>query len=162
MVTESCRTGLIISTDQASTAALDELIVACGWPVLLEATPLRLRRELLFGVPKLSLFWMDDERHVESTVRLLAWLRDIQPGVRRVAVGYRIDAEAEIEVRSAGAHLYLAATNNIHAIVEGSLATWVRGRKGTANESSERTFVGAQQWAPQRPPGVPLHPSGPP
>ncbi len=162
MVTESCRTGLIISTDQTSTAALDELIVACGWPVLLEATPLRLRRELLFGLPKLSLFWMDDERHVESTVRLLAWLRDIQPGVRRVAVGYRIGAEAEIEVRSAGAHLYLAASNNIHAIVEGSLAPWVRGRRHAVSESTERTFARSPQRSSQKPPGVPLHPSGPP
>lgn len=128
MVTESTRQGLIVSTSPQATAALGELIVCCGWPTLLHATPQRFRRELMLGVPKLSLFWLDDERDVAATVQVLAWLGTNQPAVRRIAVGYRLAADVEVAVRSASAHLYLAVDDNIRALVDGSIFQCLRGR----------------------------------
>jgi hypothetical protein len=159
MVTESSRQGLIVSTSPRSTAPLDELIVCCGWPALLEVTPLRFRRELLLGVPTLSLFWMDNALHVGATVRLLAWLRAYQPAVRRVAVGYRLSPEVEVEVRSAGAHVYLPAADDFRSLLEGSIAPWVCGHERAATELSERPFARLSARASQ---GVPLPPAGPP
>ncbi len=163
MVTESTSQGLIVSTSPRAAAALDELIVCCGWPVLLQATPQRFRRELLLGVPKLSLFWLDDERDVATTVQLLSWLGTYQPAVRRVAVGYQLPANVEVAVRSAGAHMYLAAADNIRALLDGSIAPWLRGRDRSAVEFSERPFaVDSPRGSRASPLGVTLHPSGPP
>src|SRR3954453_11311157 len=100
MVTESSRQGLIVSASPLATPALRDVIDVCGWPVLLQATPQQFRRAMLLGVPRLSLFWLEDYRYVGPPVELLSWLRMFEPAVRRIAIGYQLTANIEVAVRS--------------------------------------------------------------
>ncbi len=128
MVTESSRQGLIVSASPLATPPLKEVIDFCGWPILLQATPRQFRREMLQGVPQLSLFWLDDDRYVGTTVQLLSWLGMCEPAVRRFVIGYRMAVETEVAVRSAGADLYLAADGNLRAMLDGAIAPWLHRR----------------------------------
>jgi hypothetical protein len=126
VVTQSVKEGLILSPCGQPTAALDELIASCGWPAMLQATPLRLRRELSLGVPKLSLIWLDDYRDLVAGVRLLEWLRAYHPTVRRLAVAYRLAADdVEPAIRSAGVHFFLAIDSQIRMVAEGLCTQWL-------------------------------------
>src|SRR5690348_5967805 len=107
MVTVTSRYGLIVSASPLATPALREVSDYSGWPVLLQATPRQLRNEIQLGVPKLSLFWLDDDRYVDTTVQLMSWLAMCEPAVRRVAIGYRMRGDIEVAMRTASAHLYL-------------------------------------------------------
>ncbi len=124
MVTESPRYGLIVSASPQATAVLDELIACCGWPAVRQATVQRLHRALLLGVPAVSLFWLDHERDVAGTAALLEWLGMCQPTVRRIAVGFQLPADVEVALRGAGAHLYLAAADDMQALVESWIPQW--------------------------------------
>jgi hypothetical protein len=162
MITESSRQGLIVSAGALATPALKEVIDCCGWPVLLQATPRQLRREMLLGVPKLSLFWLDDDRYVGTTVQLLSWLGMCEPTVRRITVGYRLPANVEVAVRCAGTHLYLAADGNLRSLLESAVATWLQRGKAAAIAAGEPTFIVQSVGCSQAPLGITLHPSGPP
>ena len=170
MVTKSFREGLIVSPRASSTAPLDELLASCDWPAVLEATPQRLRRELSLRVPEVTLFWLDDEGHVDATVQLVSWLRNFQPAIRRVAVGFRVVPDVEVALRAAGAHVYLAANDRVAPLLESMLAGWPRHTDTSPTGASP---LEASPNEPQScPPPVPdrtkaplsvtLHPSGPP
>ena len=162
MVTESSRQGLIVSTSPLATPALREVIDFCGWPVLLQTTPRQFRREMLLGVPKLSLFWLDDDRYVGTTVQLLSWLAMCEPAVRRIAIGYRLAANIEVAVRSAGAHLYLAADGNLRSLLDGAIAPWLQRRGRPANVARQPSSTVQSVGCLQAPSGITLHASGPP
>ena len=162
MVTESSRQGLIVSASPLAAHALRQVIDFCGWPVLLHATPRQFRREMMLGVPKVSLFWLDDDRYVGTTVELLSWLGMCEPAVRRITIGYRLAANVEVAVRSAGAQLYLAADGNLCSILDGAIVPWLhcRGRSAVvAREPSStvQSVGGSQAFS-----GITLHASGPP
>jgi hypothetical protein len=162
MVTEFSRQGLIASASPLATPALREVIDCCGWPVLLHATPRQYRREMLVRIPEVSLFWLDDDRYVGATVQLLSWLGMYEPAVQRIAIGYRLGTNIEVGVRSAGAHLYLAADGDLRSMLNGAIAPWLRGRNlpaaGARKQSSTVQWVGCSQG----PASSPLHFSGPP
>jgi hypothetical protein len=162
MITKSARQGLVVSTRSQATGALNELISGCGWPALLQATPQQFRRAVLLGVPEFSLFWLDDERDVAITIRLLAWLKAYLPAVRRIAVGYRLPTHVEVAIRSGGAHVYLTATDDIRALLDGPIAQWLCREVRRDVELSERPFaVDASKDSPASH-GIVLNSSGPP
>jgi hypothetical protein len=110
--------GLIVAINPQAKASLSELIKSCGWPVLLEATPLRLRRQLLLSMPAAALFWIDVETELKGMLELLSWLKSCEPSVRRIAVAYRLPTDVEIAVRSAGVHLYWSADEDLQLLVD--------------------------------------------
>ncbi len=126
MARASTAQGLIVATNRQLTAALDELIACCGWPALLDATPQRFRRHMLLAAPRVSLFWLDDQSNLASTIQLLKWLGTYERVVRRIAVAYRLPTGVEVAIRGAGAQMYLAADDDIRAIVGGWMPCWLR------------------------------------
>ena len=125
MVAQFINEGVILSACGRRTSALDELVVTCGWPAVLEATPGRLRRELSLGIPKVSLIWLDDYRELAATVRLLDWLKESHPSVRRLVVAYCLAADyVEPAIRSAGVHFFLAIDGQIRAMAQGVCSQW--------------------------------------
>ena len=124
--------------------------------------------------PELSLFWLDDDRYVGTTVQLLSWLGMCEPAVRRFAIGYRMAVETEVAVRSAGAHLYLAADGNLRAmlearshhgcIVEIGRLLWSANRRptpqslGCAQGPPPSTLVGHPEWSLHRKPLISTQP----
>jgi hypothetical protein len=162
MITESSRQGLIVSASPLAAHALRQVIEYCGWPVLLHATPRQFRREMMQGVPQLSLFWLDDDRYVGTTVELLSWLGSCEPAVRRIAIGYRLAANVEVTVRSAGAHLYLAADDNLRSILDGAIAPWLHRRDRSAVVAREPSSTVQSVRGAQALSGITLHASGPP
>ena len=125
MVTRAVNAGLIISSGVEPTAALDELSASCGWPMVLQATPARLRQEFSWGVPRVSLVWLGHRGELAASVRLLGWLRAAHPGVRRLALAYRLaDDDIEPAVRSAGVHLFLAVDGQVRAVAD-RLRLWM-------------------------------------
>jgi hypothetical protein len=162
MVTESSRQGLIVSAGSLATPALREVIDFCGWPVLLQTTPRQFRREMLLGVPKVSLFWLDDDHYVGTTVQLLSWLGMCEPAVRRIAIGYRLAANIEVALRSAGAQLYLAADGNLRSMLDGAIAPWLHSRDRPAAVAGKPSITVQSVGCSQAPSGITLNPSGPP
>lgn len=121
--------GLIVATSRQVTSALEELIAYCDWPVLLHATPQWLRRQMLLGAPRVSLFWLEDESDVPAAIQLLTWLGTYENAVRRIVVAYRLPTDVEVAMRGAGTHLYLATDNNVSALVDAWMPCW-RGIEG--------------------------------
>ncbi len=154
--------GLIVSVNPLATPALNEVSDFCGWPVLMAATPLDLRREILRHASRISLLWLDDERHVGATTELLSSLATWQPAVRRIAIGYRMPADVEIAMRSAGVHFYLAAGDDLRTALEVEVAPWLhcRGRQAIAarEPSANVPSIGRSRASPQQS----LHVTGPP
>ena len=141
MIVASKSPGLIVATRPRAAAALDELIDCCGWPALLHATPRQLRNELVRRAPRFSLFWLDDQRELAATSRLLNWLAGYEPAVRRFAVGYQLPESLEVAVRSAGAHVYFDATQDIRALVDDSILRWLQSDGHGAADKVERSYV---------------------
>ena len=125
MARASTQHGLIVTTNRHVTASLDELIVGCDWPILLTATPQRLRRQLLLGAPKISLLWIDVQSDLPLTIELLSWLARHAHAVRRIVVAYQLSSDVEVAIRCAGAQLYLAADDNISALIDAWLPMWL-------------------------------------
>lgn len=105
---EETRNGLILATGSQATDAIEALVACCDWPVLWQATPAVMRRTGSLDALTQAICWIEHEHELESASRLLEFLASFHPGVRRGAVGYRLPAQAEIALRSAGAQLYLA------------------------------------------------------
>ncbi len=131
MITHATKPGLIVSAARRPLGAFDELIDYCGWPVLLAATPRRLRRELLLGVPSVSLFWLDDARDLVAVVELLRWLRGYRPAVRRFVMAYRPDAQVEPAVRGANVHFFAAVERDIRNLLESPALEWLPAAHGS-------------------------------
>jgi hypothetical protein len=108
MVTKISPLGLIVATRKEVTPPLDNVVRCCGWPLLLEATPRRLAHELALRKPECVLFWLEDRAALSPTERLVSWSRERGTRPHRVAVAYRMDANAEAVLRSAGAHSFLS------------------------------------------------------
>lgn len=142
MVAQFVNAGLILSTCGQATSALDDLVAACGWPAVLQATPSRLQRELSLGIPRVSLVWLDDFRELAATTRLLEWLRASHPSVRRLAVAYRLAAgDVEPDIRSAGVHFFVAIDGQVRALAVGLCRQWL----------AQPTHVAPQKIAPTHP-----------
>ncbi|HEX3725791.1 MAG TPA: hypothetical protein VHV08_06090 [Pirellulales bacterium] len=147
MVAQFVNAGLILSTDGQTTSALDDLVAACGWPALLQATPRRLRQELSLGVPKLSLVWLDDFRELSATTRLLEWLRDAHPAVPRLAVAYRLGGkDVEPAIRSAGVHFFVAIDGQIRELAEGLCRQWLPQPALQTPQKIARPRIMRQEW----------------
>jgi hypothetical protein len=110
MVAKRTAPGLIATTRADATPPLEELVACCGWPLLLEAGPRRLLRELALRRPECLLFWTDDWYDVGPTAELITWSRRRGNRPFRVAVAYELTSEAEAVFRAAGAHSFLAVT----------------------------------------------------
>lgn len=162
MVTEPSRQGLIVSASPLATPALREVSDYCGWPVLLQATARQLRSEMQLGVPKLSLFWLDDDQYVGTTLQLMSWLAMCEPAVRRVAIGYRMRANIEVAMRSASAHLYLAADGDLRSLLGKAISPWLRGPDPPAALAREELSTVQPDGDSQARDITTLHPSGPP
>jgi hypothetical protein len=107
MVVKISPRGLIATTRAVATPPLDDVVDSCGWPLLLEATPRRMQRELALHNPECVLFWLDDQRAVARTAHLIAWSRHRGARPYRVAVAYRLEGDVESVLRAAGAHSFL-------------------------------------------------------
>lgn len=99
--------GLIATTRASATPQLDEVANCCGWPLVLEASPRRLARELSLHDPECVLFWLDDRHAIASTARLVEWSRQRGSRPYRVAVAFRLESDVEAVFREAGAHAFL-------------------------------------------------------
>jgi len=119
--------GLITTTHQQATSAMEELIRCCGFPVVWSATPLRVRRHMLQSMPRVAVVWLDRDCDVEAAVQMLIWLGTYEPEVRRIAVAYQLPTELEVSMRCAGAHVYLATEDGIRGGIQHQLAGWLPG-----------------------------------
>jgi hypothetical protein len=126
MTRAATKQGLIVATNRQATSALEELIAYCDWPVLLHASPQRLRHQMLLGAPRVALSWLDDESDVPAAIQLLTWLRTYENAVRRIVMAYRLPTDVEVAVRGAGTHLYLATDDNVSALVDAWMPCWQR------------------------------------
>jgi len=103
--------GLIASTRMSVSPQLDDLVACCGWPLLLEATPRLLAHELSNLDPACVLFWLEEQRDVVPTTRLMAWLRLRGARPYRVAAARCMECGVEAALRAAGAHTFLAVAH---------------------------------------------------
>lgn len=126
MVTKISPQGLIASTRSDSTPPLIDLADCCGWPLLLDATPRRLHRELSHHNPECVLFWLDDERCVTATATLIAWSREHGARPIRIVVAFEIDAHVESVFRAAGAHGFFPVACHSMAFVTDALMPMLR------------------------------------
>ena len=139
--------GLIVSTAPHGTAAFDALVSCLEWPVVVAASPRRVRDELPLNELQCLLFWLEDQREINATVNLLTWLRERSPRVYRIAIAYRIDARVEPLIRGAGVQMYLPATADIGSVFDE--AVWpLLDRVGLVPVAAERArpptrFAGA-------------------
>ena len=116
----------IIATPQVDvTPPLDELVACCGWPLVLAATPRRLLCELSLHNSLCVLFWIEDRRYVTSTGELIAWLHDRGNRPYRVVIADHLDHEVELVLRAAGAHGYVAVSNDVASAVRQDLTPWL-------------------------------------
>src|SRR5262245_49201291 len=95
MVVKLSSGGLIATTRAKVTPPLKELVGSCGWPLLLEASPRRMHRELSVHSPECVLFWLDELQAVAATAQLIAWSRHRGARPFRVAVAYRMTDDVE-------------------------------------------------------------------
>jgi hypothetical protein len=111
----------LIATVRAATPTLDVVAASCGWPVLLEASPRRVERELSVLNPECVLFWLDDVLAIEATARLIAWSR--QRGARPLRMAAALDPDDAVEavLRAAGAHGFLSVTQHSAAMIAHAL-----------------------------------------
>ncbi len=107
MVKKHSPLGLIATTRADVTPPLDDVVNCCGWPLLLEASPRSLARELSLHHPACVLFWLDDRNGLAPMARLVEWSRDRGRRPYRVAVAFRLEPDVEAAFRAAGAHTFL-------------------------------------------------------
>jgi hypothetical protein len=140
MVVKNSPRGLIATTRAAATPPLDDVVCRCGWPLVLEATPRRMQRELALHRPECVLFWLDDGQAVEPTAQLIAWSRHRGARPYRVAVAYRMTCDVESVLRAAGAHSFLPlagqAGAHVAAAMERLLTESVRTVEAVATSST--------------------------
>lgn len=127
MIANDPPAGLIATVRESTTPTLDGVASCCGWPVLVEATPRRLDRELSAANPECVLFWLDDVDAVDATVRLVAWAR--QRSARPLRVVAALDANAAVEsaLRSAGAHGFLPVNGQSASLIAEALSPLLAG-----------------------------------
>jgi hypothetical protein len=154
--------GLIIAGCPQSASVLDELMTYCGWPIVFQATPRQLRDEIVSNVPQALLFWLDRERDFDAMFRLLKWLAAYQPRLQRYAVGYELPENMEVAVRNAGAHVYLAAANDIRELLAGPIFQSLLGEGHYAHKAAKRSAVSNSPEAVLECRGVALHNGLPP
>jgi hypothetical protein len=151
MVAKHTAPGLIATTRTDATPPLEELVACCGWPLVLEAGPRRMLRELALHRPECVLFWTDDWCDVAPTAELIAWSRRRGHRPFRVAVAYQLAREAEAVFRAAGAHSFLPISGRPGAAVAAALGQLVAGAVPAAAEGH---LVGPVDFATElvRPP----------
>lgn len=151
MVAQAAPPGLIVATRSEATSPLDELARCCGWPMLLEAGPRRLLRELSLRRPECVLFWTDDWRDVTSTAALIAWLRQRGDRPLRLAVAYQLAMDVEAVFRAAGAHSFLPIAGRPSDAIAEALWQLVAASAPTAGASKP---IGHEEFATElvRPP----------
>jgi hypothetical protein len=142
MVTRHLPTGLIATTRASVSPQLDDLIACCGWPLLLEASPRLLGRELSQHNPECVLFWLEDRQGIASMARLVAWSRERGARPYRVAVAMLLDAGLEAALRTAGAHSFLAIADWSAADVIDALWPLLQQSARPAAEIA----AGAKRW----------------
>lgn len=127
MVVSDPSPGLIATVQAAATPTLDDVAASCGWPVLLEASPRRVQRELATTNPECLLFWLDDGLAIEATARLIAWAR--QRGARPLRVAAALDADDAVEaaLRAAGAHSFLSVSRHTAGAIASALMPLLAG-----------------------------------
>lgn len=127
MVVSDSSPGLIATAQASATRMLDDVAASCGWPVLLEASPRRIQRELSALNPECILFWLDDLLAIEATARLIAWSR--QRGARPLRVAAALDPDVAVEaaLRAAGAHGFLSVSRQSAGLIAGALAPLLAG-----------------------------------
>ncbi len=119
MIAPTTSAGLILSTSRARTATFDELVSGCGWPAVLQATPARLRRDLLLANAEVSFLWLESRDELAATVRLLTWLKATHPTVRRWVVTYGLAADqVEPPLRSAGVHMFVPCEGSVRRMAQ--------------------------------------------
>ncbi len=150
MVKKHLPIGLIATTRADLTPLLDDVVHCCGWPLLLEASPRRLARELSLYDPECVLFWLDDRQGLAPTARLVEWSR--QRGARpyRLAVAFRLDSEIEAVLRAAGAHTFLSIADRSAV----SVADALRPLFAAAVRPAAAAAEGARPWTAPREPVV--------
>jgi hypothetical protein len=111
MVMKNSSAGLIATTRTDISPPLNDLIACCGWPLVLEARPRRLARELALHNPSYVLFWLDNRQSIAATARLITWSRERGHRPYRVTVAYRMEADVEAVFRAAGAHSFFQITD---------------------------------------------------
>lgn len=121
MVVKNSPRGLIATTRADATPPLNDVVGCCGWPLLLEASPRRMQRELALQNPECVLFWLDDWRAVAPTAQLIAWSRHRGARPYRVAVAYRMNDDVESVLRAAGAHSFLPLAGQSGNVVAAAL-----------------------------------------
>ncbi len=139
MVMQHTKLGLILSAGQTATTALGELAACCDWPVLLQATPRRVQRELLLQGPEVLLIWLDDLRDMAATVRLLEWLSGYRSEVRRLAIAYQLGPAVELAIRGAGVHYFVALDSGIHALLNGPVSEWLASTRRVEQSGAPHT-----------------------
>lgn len=132
MVTPVRHDGLILAPSSRPSAALDELAACCDWPVVLGANPRRVMaateswcRESLACL----LFWLQDQRDVAPTVELVRWSCQRDGRLFRIALAYRLGEDVERAVRTAGAHVYLSASENLGTVAQEAILPLMNGRR---------------------------------
>ncbi len=134
MVASDPAPGLIATVQAAATPILDDVAASCGWPVLLEATPRRVQRELAATNPECVLFWLDDLLAIDATARLIAWAR--QRGARPLRMAAALDASDAVEsaLRAAGAHSFLSVSSRTAGAIAAALSPLLAGAARTPAE----------------------------
>lgn len=148
MVATLSPSGLIATTRAALTPQLDELATSCRWPVVLEATPRRLQRELASHSPECLVFWLDELAAIEPIARLITWAR--QRGARplRVAVACDIAGDAESTLRAAGAHGFLSLHGLAASAASDALQPLLQGAAIDAAAMASRSPIAATRGHP--------------
>ena len=121
MVSDVTRTGLIVSPIGRASDLLDELIAATEWPVLLEPSVRLLFQQIEVTSPQCLLFWFDESHEIESTLKLVARLRDRGSRPYRMAVTHQLSADAEPAIRAAGVHSVLNLCGSVQSLVQDAL-----------------------------------------
>jgi len=149
MITQAIKQGLVITAAEHVTPPLEQLIACCGSPLLLAAKPVHLRQKLMKGIPQLSLFWIDDRRDLVALLRLLSWLRDFRPAVRRCVLAYHLPSDIEEVIRGANAHFFAAIEGDIREVVTSALfQSLVNSNLPAAGMTARPLQMAAQEESP--------------
>ncbi len=117
MVKKHSPLGLIATTSADVTPPLDDVVRCCGWPLVLEANPRRLARELALHNPECVLFWLEQRQNMSTLARLIGWSRERGARPYRMAVAYHIEADVEAVFRAAGVHSFLPIADRSAAAI---------------------------------------------
>ena len=131
MVNQITRCGLIVTHAAHTTTRLDEFIALCDWPVLTGPSIRALFEQIDHSRPSCLVFWLQDKTDHTTAVQLITRLRDRGARPYRIAIAEGLPESVEHTFRSAGVHTYLAASDNISALVEGICClSWILNKPG--------------------------------